>query len=112
MHKNNVPGVARVPYNFMGKTHYPSKDSVAWSATALMYGKYLLTVFYTNNTGSNYGLLKAALLSCFVSYLVTVNSKSPASRIIGSNKLQVRSWTTKKLSTLFLMPLIFIRTAV
>jgi hypothetical protein len=111
MHKNNVPGVARVPFNFMGETHYPSKDTVAWYATALTYGKYLITEFYTISIGSSYGLMKAAQLSCFVSYPVIVNSKSPGSRTIGSNKLQKKNWTTLKLNTLFMMPLIFTRTA-
>lgn len=112
MHKNNVPGVALGSFSFMGKAHYPSKDTIAWYATALMYGKYLLTVFYTISIGSSYGLLKAAQLSCFVSYPAIVNSKSPASRITGSDRLQKRNWTASKLNTLFMMPLIFIRTAV
>jgi hypothetical protein len=111
MHKNNVPDVARVPFNFMGKTHYPNKDTVAWYATALIYGKYLLTVFYTISIGSSYGLMKAARLSCFVKYPAIVSSKSPVSRITGSNKLQKRNWTTLELNTLFMMPLIFTRTA-
>ena len=112
MHKNNVPGVAHAPFNFMEKAHYSSRDSVAWSAIGLIYGKRLLTVFYTISTGSNYGLLKAVLLTCFVGYPVTVNSKSPVSRITGWNKLQERSWTTRELNTLFMMPHIFTRTAV
>lgn len=112
MHKNNVHDAAHGSFNFMGKAHCPSKDIIAWYATTLMYGKYLLIVFYTISIGSSYGLLKAAQLSYFVSYPAIANSKSPASRITGSDRLQKRNWTTSKLNTLFMMPLIFTRTAV
>jgi hypothetical protein len=111
VNKNSVRGVTHLLYNYMEKAHYPSNDSVAWFATILTYGKYLLTDFYTNSIGSNYGLLKAAPLSYFVSYPVTVSSKSPVSRITGSNKLQKRRLTTTKSDTLFMMPLIFTRMA-
>jgi hypothetical protein len=111
MNKNNVPGVDRVLFNFMGKMRYPSKDTAVWFVVALIFGKYLLTVFCTCSIGLSYGLLKAAQSSCFVSYLVTVNSKSQVSRIIGLNKLQERIWTALKLNTLCMTPLISTRMA-
>ena len=47
VHNDNVTGVARAPFNLMGKMLLKSKDTIGWYATALTYGKYLLTVFYS-----------------------------------------------------------------
>ena len=112
MHKNNVPGVARVPYNFMGKTHYPSKDSVAWSAEGLISGKCLITELCTISIGSNCGSLRAVLLSYFVGCLATVEANLTASRITGLDKLPKSKRTTPKPNTWSMMLPTFIKRGV
>lgn len=112
MHKNSVPGVARMPSNSMEELRYTSKDSVAWSVKGLMSGKYLITAFYTISTGSNCGSLRAALLSYFVGCPATVEANLTASRIIGLNKLPKSKRTTPKSNIWSLMLPTFIKRGV
>ena len=83
MHKKNVLGVVRIPYNAMGKMLYTSKDSGVRNVSGLLSGKSALTASYASGTGSGSGLRKVALSSYFVVYPVIVGPNLMLSRTIG-----------------------------
>ena len=112
MHKKNVLGAVRIPYNAMEKTLYTSKDSGVENVIELLSGEYALTAPYVSGTGFSSGSRKVALSSCFVVYPAIVGLNSMLSRTTGWGRCRRREWTTLQSDTQSMMPLIFTRMGV
>ena len=83
MHKNDVPGAAQETFSEMEKPRSTNSDSDVRDVSAHLYGESHPTDWLKVNTGSGYGLPRAAQYDYSASYLVIVNPNSAASRITG-----------------------------
>ena len=81
-------------------------------AVKLLYGKIFPIKDIVKNTGSNYGLKKAIAFVSFANYLDTATLNLKQSRDIGLINRLKSSGIIQRLSTLFTMGPIFIRTGV
>jgi hypothetical protein len=98
VHKKDVLIVGQILFNIMAERDYANSGLNACSVSERLSGKRNTTVPHGDDTGSNCGLQRVALLNYFASYQGTAKLNSIALKIIGLKKLQ-RSITITPMSS-------------